>query len=363
MKERLMAGIDLHSNNLFCGIVDQDGKRVFEKRLPCELANVIATLKPFKKRLESVAVESTYNWYWLVDGLQEQGYPVVLANPAGMQQYNGLKHADDKSDAFFLAEMLRLKILPTGYICDRAVRPVRDLLRRRMGLVQKRTSLMLSVKSLYTRMTGEQLSQSRLKGLAPEAGAELFEHPCDQLITRLDVALMQQLNESIAEVEKTVLAEVKPQASYQRLQTMPGVGKILGLTIALETVTADRFPSAGDYASYCRCVATRRESNGKKKGENNGKCGNKYLAWAYVEAANFAKRYDERSRQFYDRKAAQTNTVVATKALACKLAKAAWHMMKEDTEYDAGRIFPGGAKNLGRTAGSQRKGLALSPKD
>jgi transposase len=94
---------------------------------------VLQALKPFKKRLEKIAVESTYNWYWLVDGLQDHGYPVVLANPAAMQQYDGLKHADDKSDGFFLAEMLRLNILPTGHICDRAVRPVRDLLRRRMG--------------------------------------------------------------------------------------------------------------------------------------------------------------------------------------------------------------------------------------
>ena len=82
-------------------------------------------------------------------------------------------------------------------------------------------------------------------------------------------------------------------------------------------------------------------SNGKKKGENNGKCGNKYLAWAFVEAANFAKRYDEACRKFHDRKAAQVNRMVATKALACKLAKAAWHMMSENTHYDVQRIFPG----------------------
>jgi transposase len=113
MRERLMAGIDLHSNNLFCGIVNQDGKRILEKRLPCELGTILSALRPFRKRLETIAVESTYNWYWLVDGLQDAGFKTVLANPAGMQQYNGLKHADDKSDAFFLAEMLRLGILPT----------------------------------------------------------------------------------------------------------------------------------------------------------------------------------------------------------------------------------------------------------
>jgi len=341
MTTKLMAGIDLHSNNLFCAIVDLEGRRVFEKKLPCQMEQVLQALKPFKKRLEKIAVESTYNWYWLVDGLQDHGYPVVLANPAAMEQYDGLKHADDKSDGFFLAEMLRLNILPTGYICDRAVRPVRDLLRRRMGLVHKRTSLILSVKSLHTRMTGQDLGTGRIKRLDPEDGEKLFSHPADQLITMLDLQLVEQLGQSIQKIEAAILATVKSLPNYQVLQTMPGVGKILGLTITLETVDPRRFASPGDYASYCRCVDSRRMSNGKKKGENNGKCGNKYLAWAFVEAANFAQRHDADCRRFYDRKKAQVNGMVATKALACKLAKAAWHMMSQHTNYDGARMFPG----------------------
>ena len=344
MTTKLMAGIDLHSNNLFCAIVDREGKRVFEKKLPCDLESVLRALKPFKKRLEKIAVESTYNWYWLVDGLQDHGYPVVLANPAAMQQYDGLKHADDKSDGFFLAEMLRLNILPTGHICDREVRPVRDLLRRRMGLVQKRTSLILSLKSLHTRMTGRDLGTGRIKAMEAKDAEKLFEHPADQLITRLDLQLVEQLSQSIAKIEAAILAVVKLLPDYQVLQTMPGVGKILGLTITLETVDPKRFASPGDYASYCRCVNSRRMSNGKKKGENNGKCGNKYLAWAFVEAANFARRHDESCRKFHDRKTAQVNGIVATKALACKLAKAAWHMMSGNTPYDSALIFPGARK-------------------
>jgi transposase len=132
---------------------------------------------------------------------------------------------------------------------------------------------------------------------------------------------------------------------YQVLQTMPGVGKILGLTILLETVDPKRFAGPGNYASYCRCVDSRRLSNGKRKGENNSKCGNKYLAWAFVEAAQFARRHDLACRKFHDRKSAQANGIVATKALACKLAKAAWHMMSDNTHYDGGRIFPEVKKN------------------
>jgi transposase len=135
--KRLMAGIDLHSNNVVIGIIDQDGQRVAHQKLECDLKKIVKFLAPYKKQLEKLAVESTCNWYWLVDGLQARGHPVVLANPAKIVQYSGLKHADDKSDAFFLAELLRLGILPTGYMYDCALRPVRDLLRRRMGLVHQ----------------------------------------------------------------------------------------------------------------------------------------------------------------------------------------------------------------------------------
>jgi transposase len=361
MTVKCMAGIDLHSNNLFCAIVDMEGKRVFEQKLPCDLESVLQALKPFKKRLEKIAVESTYNWYWLVDGLQDHGYPVVLANPAAMRQYDGLKHADDKSDGFFLAEMLRLNILPTGYICDRTVRPVRDLLRRRMGLVHKRTSLILSLKSLHMRMTGRDLGTGRIKAMEPKDAEKLFEHPADQLITRLDLQLVEQLGQSIEQIEAAILATVKRLPDYQVLQTMPGVGKILGLTITLETVDPKRFASPGDYASYCRCVGSRRMSNGKKKGENNEKCGNKYLAWAFVEAANFAQRHDAACRKFYDRKKAQINGIVATKALACKLAKAAWHMMSGNTPYDSGRMFPAARKQIWGERRQAIEGVGAKP--
>ena len=160
MTKGLMAGIDLHSNNVMIGIVDEKGRRLTHQKLPCDLPQVARFLSPFKRRLKSVAVESTYNWYWLVDGLRALSYPVVLANPAGMEQYSGIKHADDKSDAFFLAELQRLNILPTGYIYDPELRPVRDLLRRRLGLVHQRTALLVSFKSLYTRTTGQELKQA-----------------------------------------------------------------------------------------------------------------------------------------------------------------------------------------------------------
>src|SRR5260370_19579341 len=119
-----------------------------------------------------------------------------------MEQYSGIKHADDTNDAFFLAELLRLNILPTGHIYDAQLRPVRDLLRRRLGLVHQRTSLMLSFKSLYTRTTGQEMALSRLKGLEAKEAQKLYEHPANQLIAGMHIKHIEQLTETI-ETTKT----------------------------------------------------------------------------------------------------------------------------------------------------------------
>jgi transposase len=340
MTEQLMAGIDLHSNNVMIGIVDQSGRRVKHQKLDCDLEQIDQWLRPLKPQLRSIAVESTYNWYWLVDGLRALSYPVVLANPAGIEQYSGIKHADDKNDAYFLAELQRLNILPTGYIYDPVLRPVRDLLRRRLSLVHQRTALMVSFKSLHVRTTGQTLNLSRLKAMTVQEAVALYEHPANQLIAKVQKEHIEQLSASIERLEKAVLKSARDLPYYERLNTLPGVGKILGMTITMEVGEIGRFKSAGNFASYCRAVASKRTSNEKSKGDNNRKCGNKHLSWAFVEAANFARRSDERCRRWFDRKAAKTSTVIATKALACKLAKAAWHVMAQNVDYDEQRVFP-----------------------
>ena len=357
---KIMTGIDLHSNNALCGLMDEKGKRILHKKLPCDLATIVKTLEPYKAQIAQVAVESTYNWYWLVDGLRALNYPVVLANPAKIDQYSGIKHADDKNDAFFLAELLRLNILPTGHIYDPVLRPVRDLLRRRLSLVHQRTALILSFKSLFVRTTGQTLSLGRLKGMTQDEAVALYEHPANQLIAKVQKEHIEQLGQSVERIEKAVLQSARKLPYYDKLNTLPGVGKILGMTITLEVGDIRRFKDAGNFASYCRAVDSRRTSNDKCKGQNNRKCGDKYLSWAFVEAANFARRFDERCRRWFDRKAARTSKVIATKALACKLSKAAWHVMAHNVDYDEKRVFP---QSIGTAVASQRKGLAKNPAD
>lgn len=340
MQKQSYAGIDLHSNNLFVAIVDQSGKRLGHRRLPCSLNEVLEYLNTdVPGRIKEIAVESTYNWYWLVDGLKDAGYLVKLANPAGMIQYNGLKCADDKSDAFFIAELLRLGILPCGTILEPRARAVRDLLRRRQLLVRKRTSLILALKNQHIRTHGQNLSLARVKSSSPETMAGLFEDCHEQLAAEITKDEIEHLDGSIKRIEKACWQQAQKAQGYQSLNTLPGIGLVLSGVICLETADISRFASPENYASYCRTVAAKRTSNGKSKGENNAKCGNKYLAWAFVEAANLARRYDENARRWFDRKAAKTSKIIATKALACKLSKAAWHLMRNGGSYDPARLF------------------------
>jgi transposase len=339
-KEKLIAGIDLHSNNVVIGVMNQNGKRVAHRKLECDLKQVTEFLGPHKPQLQSMAVESTFNWYWLLDGLREKGYPIDLANPAKIVQYNGLKHVDDKDDAFHLAELQRLNILPKAHVYDPELRPVRDLLRRRAGLVHQRTALLLSFKSLYARTTGQALDLADAKKMEPEEAPKLYQHPANQLIAQVQAEHIQALDKSIRRLEKAVLTCAREIPMYEKLLTIPGIGKILAMTITMEVGDIQRFKTDGDFASYCRTVDARRLSNGKCKADNNQKCGNRYLSWVFVEAANFARRYCEQCRRWYDRKAAKTSKVLATKALGCKLAKAAWHVMAKPCDYDERRMFP-----------------------
>jgi len=167
----------------------------------------------------------------------------------------------------------------------------------------------------------------------------LYDHPANQLVAGMQIQHIDQLTESIEKIEKVVLASAQELPFYSKLTSLPGVGKILGMTITMEVGDIKRFSDAGHFASYCRTVEAQRTSNSKKKGENNSKCGNRYLAWAFVEAANFARRSDLQCRKWHYRKAAKTLNVVATKALACKLAKAAWYLMTEGVDYDTQRMF------------------------
>lgn len=335
----LYAGIDLHSNNSVLLVLDEQDRTVFAKRLPNDLAAIITALRACAGPMHGVAVESTFNWYWLVDGLQDAGFTVHLVNTAAVKQYDGLKHSGDFSDARHLAHLMRLGILPTGYIYPRELRAVRDLLRKRSQLVRQRSTQILSIENLLARNLGAHAGGNEIKRWKDNDIDKMPLLDEQRQALKANLAVMRCLDEQATALERSILAKAKTREDYQALKTVSGIGEVLALTIALETGDVGRFDGPGNFASYARTVDSRRESNGKKKGEGNTKCGNKHLAWAFIEAAHFAVRYDPAIKRWYQKKCASSLSVVAIKAVAHKLARACYHVMKDGKPFDVVRAF------------------------
>jgi transposase len=332
-------GIDLHSNNSVVIVSDEADRVVFSKRLPNDLGQIRAALEPHREDLAGVVIESTYNWYWLVDGLMDTGYQVHLAHPSAIKKYEGLKHSGDFADATYLAHLLRLGLLAEGYVYPREERGARDLARKRLQLVRYRTAQILAIEGILMRQTGARLKGEAVKRLTAEQVDAFAFAPDVSLAVEANRAVSQTLSQQIEALEKRLQQRVILRSEYRLLKTVPGIGEVLATTIMLETGTISRFARVGNFSSYCRCVDSLKESNGKRKGEGNTRNGNKYLAWAFVEAANFALRCCPQARSFYDRKKSRSNRILALKALAHKLARACYHMLQDQKPFDVHLCF------------------------
>ncbi|MEZ2355041.1 transposase [Caballeronia sp. RCC_10] len=215
---------------------------------------------------------------------------------------------------------------------------VRDLARKRQQLVRTRSQQILAVENITARYQGNRIPSNQVKRLDRETIEQLHLPDDVSLALQANVAVITTLSAQIVILEKRLQEKVLLRPEYALLMTVPGIGLTLATVILLEIGSIERFASAGNFASYARCES-QHLSNGKKKGEGNSRNGNKYLAWAFVEAANFALRVCDPARRFYERKKAKTNPVVARKALAHKLARACFHMLKERKPFDMTRCF------------------------
>jgi len=271
----------------------------------------------------------------------EADYRVHLANPAAMQQYSGLKYTDDHTDARWLAHVLRLGVLPEGYIYPKAERAVRDVLRKRAHRVRQHTANVLSVQNILTRNTGARFSGKRIHELTKQELTTLLAEETQVRAVTRSLMVLDCLRQQITRLEQTVQKRLHHTPSYEQWLTVQGIGMILAQTITLETGASKRFPSVGHSASYCRCVDSTKMSNGKRKGTGNVKNGHPYLAWASMEAAQFALRLQPEAQRFYQRKWAKSRnkTILARQAVAHKLSRACYYLMRDLVPYEATQAF------------------------
>src|SRR2546429_3042947 len=222
----LYGGIDLHANNSVIVLLNEQDEVIYRKRLSNELPAILEQLAPYHAEVKGLVVESTYNWYWLVDGLMEAEYRVHLANPAAIQQYSGLKYTDDHSDARWLAHLLRLGVLPEGYIYPKAARAVRDLLRKRAHLVRQHTANVLSVQNIMARNTGARFSVKRIQELTKQELTTVLAEESQVLAVTSSLVVLDCLGAKIKKLQKTIDKWLNHTATYQQVVTLPGIGTI-----------------------------------------------------------------------------------------------------------------------------------------
>ena len=335
----LYGGIDLHSTNSYCGVIDEKGQWISHRRIRNNIDEITHFFSTYKEQLAGIVVEATYNGYWLMDGLKEAGYIVKLGNTSRMGNYAGLKDQNDKTDTKWLAEMFRLGILPESYKYPKEERPMRDLMRKRMLFINARTKILNSIGNQFQASLCTKIGKRQLLELSSEELYQLFEDNNLCIAARSGIEIIKTIDEQIKIVEKKVYEQVKESAIVVQLRTLPGIDKILGMTIALEIGEIDRFASDKHYLSYCRLVEAKRISNEKMKGKGNGKCGNTMLRWAYAEAAIGALRYP-RIKAYYERLKKKKPAPKVLAIIASKIARVSYKAMKDSNFcYQEERLF------------------------
>ena len=211
---------------------------------------------------------------------------------------------------------------------------MRDLARKRLFLVRHKTAHILSLQSLIQRCCAMKVRANDMRHLTVKELEAWLEEEYLLLSAQANLDSINFLKQKVKELEKAIRKKVKLKKAFHNLKTVPGIGDILALTIMLEVVDINRFPKVNNFTSYCRCAPSRRLSDGKSKGSGNRKNGNRYLSWAFTEAVHLGRRYNERFRKYYNRKVAQANTSLATKALSNKLARICYYIMRDQVPFN-----------------------------
>jgi transposase len=324
---------------MMIAVVDTEGKILLRKRLSNDISLFLAAVAKYRGSL-AVAVESTFNWMWFVDACRDNGVSVYLGHTAHMRLIYGTKHKSDRLDAVKIAELLRAGLLPMAYAYPAAQRDVRDLLRYRMWLVQHRASILgrtcISLQQHAYLDTCKLLDTK--KGRATVAGT--LHNPYLRQMVEVGVRAVSELDKHIAELTRSVEqhAHEHLQWAYELLLEVPGMGRILALSVLYEIDTIERFKRRQDFCSYCRLVKPLHTSEGKTVGGGNRKCGNSYLKWAFMQVVTGAIRSESRIRQRHEQLKQRFCPLKARAILANHICTCVYYMLKHRQPFDLDRF-------------------------
>jgi transposase len=336
---RHWCGIDLHAKTMYVCILDRDGQVLVHRNVPSSPDAFLEAVAPFREDLV-VAVECIFTWYWLADLCAQEGIAFVLGHALMMKAIHGGKAKNDRIDALKIATLLRGGMLPQAYAYPAGMRATRDLLRRRLHLVRKRGQLLAHIQ-----MTSHQYNLPSLgKRIAYPSNREgVADHFEDRVVKKsiaVDLALLERYDALLTDLELYLVRQAKQHDgnAFHRLRTIPGVGKVLALTILYEIHDVKRFDRVQEFASYARLVKCTRESAGKKQGTSGAKMGNVHLKWAFSEAAVLFVRHCAEGKKLLARLEKRHGKGKALSILAHKLGRAAYFMLSREKAFDVQRF-------------------------
>jgi transposase len=334
-QHRSYCGVDLHARTMYLCIQDPQGSILLHKDLPAQPAAFLDAIGPYKDGLV-VACECVFAWYWLADLCAEQGIPFVLGHALEMRAIHGTKTKNDRIDAEKIAHLLRSGLLPQAYVYPRTMRATRDLLRRRSYLVRRRAELLAHLQIINSQYNLPPFSKKLSYAGNRPGTLDRFTDPAVQKTAAVDLAVIDHLDGQIAELELflTAQAKVHDLPNFYRLRSIPGVGKVLALTLLYEIHDIRRFADVGQFLSYARLVRPAKESAGKRTGMSNRKMGNAHLKWAFSEAACLMLRSCPEAKAFVARKERMHGKAKALAILAAKLGRAVYVLLRRGEPFN-----------------------------
>jgi transposase len=335
-------GIDLHARTMYVCILSQDGEVVLHRNMPASPDALLKAIAPYRDDIV-VAVECIFTWYWLADLCAQEGLPFVLGHALYMKAIHGGKAKNDKIDSQKIAVLLRGGMLPQAYVYPAEMRATRDLLRRRLHLTRKRAELLAHIQNTNSQYNLAEIGKKLAYKANRDGVAERFLDPAVQKSVEVDRALIDHYDRLLSDVELTIVQTAKQHnaQTLYRLQSVPGIGKILSLVLLYEIHDIARFPRIQDFVSYCRLVKCAKESAGKRYGTSGAKIGNAYLKWAFSEAAVLFLRNNPAGQKYLTRLEHKHGKGKALTILAHKLARAVYYMLKRDTAFDMPKFLNG----------------------
>lgn len=350
-QHKTYCGIDLHARTMYLCILHQDGEILLHRNMKTSPEMFLKAIAPYREDLV-VAVECIFTWYWLADLCAQEQMPFVLGHALYMKAIHGGKAKNDKIDSQKIAVLLRGGMLPQAYVSPAEMRATRDLLRRRLHLTRKRAALLAHIQNTNSQYNLPEIGKKIAYKANREGVAERFPDPAVHKSVEIDLALIDFYDQLLRDVEWTIVQTAKQHdaQTLYRLQSVPGIGKILRLVLLYEIHDITRFPRVQDFVSYCRLVKCAKESAGKRSGTSGAKIGHSYLKWAFSEAAVLFLRNNPAGQKYLARLEKKHGQGKALTVLAHKLARAVYYMLKRDTAFDMHKLLNGSRSGVSEPA-------------